>query len=153
MQIFVLEPKEGWKETIQVALKIFTQRQAPMILTIIIIMGFFFLLLLISNRFWYALTATLIINLLLTISTVIKMEMREEPVFPSDLKMLTGLSELLSMVSPVLLIVGGLILLLLLITSIIVQRRLQKQYSLKIHWKRRFISIAVLLGCFRVSFH
>ena len=52
--------------------------------------------------------------------------MREEPVFPSDLKMLTGLSELLSMVSPVLLIVGGLILLLLLITSIIVQRRLQK---------------------------
>lgn len=148
VQIFVLEPKEGWKETIQVALKIFTQRQAPMILTIIIIMGFFFLLLLISNRFWYALTATLIINLLLTISTVIKMEMREEPVFPSDLKMLTGLSELLSMVSPVLLIVGGLILLLLLITSIIVQRRLQKQYSLKIHWKRRFISIAVLLGCF-----
>ncbi|MDV4567587.1 LTA synthase family protein, partial [Enterococcus faecium] len=148
VQIFVLEPKEGWKETIQVALKIFTQRQAPMILTIIIIMGFFFLLLLISNRFWYALTATLIINLLLTISTVIKMEMREEPVFPSDLKILTGLSELLSMVSPVLLIVGGLILLLLLITSIIVQRRLQKQYSLKIHWKRRFISIAVLLGCF-----
>ncbi|PWS24936.1 phosphoglycerol transferase [Enterococcus faecium] len=148
VQIFVLEPKEGWKETIQVALKIFTQRQAPMILTIIIIMGFFFLLLLISNRFWYALTATLIINLLLTISTVIKMEMREEPVFPSDLKMLTGLSELLSMVSPILLIVGGLILLLLLITSIIVQRRLQKQYSLKIHWKRRFISIAVLLGCF-----
>ncbi|MGC3625417.1 hypothetical protein ACPTHK_13545, partial [Enterococcus faecium] len=55
---------------------------------------------------------------------------------------------LLSMVSPVLLIVGGLILLLLLITSIIVQRRLQKQYSLKFHWKRRFISIAVLLGCF-----
>lgn len=148
MQIFVLEPKEGWKETIQVALKIFTQRQAPMILTIIIIMGFFFLLLLISNRFWYAFTATLIINLLLTISTVIKMEMREEPVFPSDLKMLTGLSELLSMVSPILLIVGGLILLLLLITSIIVQRRLQKQYSLKIHWKRRFISIAVLLVCF-----
>lgn len=40
VQIFVLEPKEGWKETIQVALKIFTQRQAPMILTIIIIMGF-----------------------------------------------------------------------------------------------------------------
>ncbi|EMF0369214.1 sulfatase-like hydrolase/transferase [Enterococcus faecium] len=148
VQIFVLEPKEGWKETIQVALKIFTQRQAPMILTIIIIMGFFFLLLLISNRFWYAFTATLIINLLLTISTVIKMEMREEPVFPSDLKMLTGLSELLSMVSPILLIVGGLILLLLLITSIIVQRRLQKQYSLKIHWKRRFISIAVLLVCF-----
>nr|WP_270284776.1 LTA synthase family protein [Enterococcus lactis] len=148
VQIFVLEPKEGWKETIQVALKIFTQRQAPMILTIIIIMGFFFLLLLISNRFWYAFTATLIINLLLTILTVIKMEMREEPVFPSDLKMLTGLSELLSMVSPILLIVGGLILLLLLITSIIVQRRLQKQYSLKIHWKRRFISIAVLLVCF-----
>ncbi|MBE6167132.1 MAG: phosphoglycerol transferase [Enterococcus faecium] len=148
VQIFVLEPKEGWKETIQVALKIFTQRQAPMILTIIIIMGFFFLLLLISNRFWYAFTAALIINLLLTISTVIKMEMREEPVFPSDLKMLTGLSELLSMVSPILLIVGGLILLLLLITSIIVQRRLQKQYSLKIHWKRRFISIAVLLVCF-----
>ena len=50
VQIFVLEPKEGWKETIQVALKIFTQRQAPMILTIIIIMGFFFLLLLISNK-------------------------------------------------------------------------------------------------------
>nr|WP_275400424.1 alkaline phosphatase family protein [Enterococcus faecium] len=148
VQIYVLEPKEGWKEAIQVTLKIFAQRQAPMILTVIIIMGFFFLLLLISNRFWYAFTATLIINLLLTISTVVKMEMREEPIFPSDLKMLSGLSELLSMVSPVLLIVGGLILLLLLITSVIVQRRLQKQYSFKIHWKRRFISIAILLVCF-----
>jgi phosphoglycerol transferase MdoB-like AlkP superfamily enzyme len=148
VQIFVLEPKEGWKQTIQAALKILTQRQAPMILTVIIIMGFFFLLLLLANRFWYAFTATLIINLLLTISTVIKMQMREEPVFPSDLKMLAGFSELLSMVSPIVLIVGSIILLFLLIMSIIVQRRLQKQYSLKIHWKRRFISIAVLLACF-----
>lgn len=148
IQLFLIKPKENWKEAIKAAVTIFAQRQAPMILTVIIIMGFFFLLLLISNRFWYAFTTTLIINLLLTISTVIKMQMRDEPVFPSDLKMLTGLSELLSMVSPILLILAGCILLLLLVTSIIVQRRLQKQYTLKIHWKRRFISIAVLLVCF-----
>lgn len=148
LQIYVLETKEGWKQSIQVALKIFVQREAPMVLSVIIIMGFFFLLLLITNRFWYAFSVTLVLDLILTVSTVIKMAMREEPVFPSDLKMLNSVSELFSMVSPALLIVAAIILIFLLVTSILLQRRLQKQYSVKMHWKRRVIGIIVLLFCF-----
>ncbi|MBO1300412.1 sulfatase-like hydrolase/transferase [Enterococcus sp. DIV2359] len=147
-QIFLLEQRETWKQSIKVALEIFTQRQAPMVLTVLIIMGFFFLLLLLANRFWYAFTATLIINLLLTISTILKMEMREEPVFPSDLKMLAGLSELMSMVSPIVFIAGGLVLIFLTFTSVIMQRRLQKKYSVNVHWKRRIIGILLLSFCF-----
>ncbi|WP_242542331.1 sulfatase-like hydrolase/transferase [Enterococcus sp. DIV1298c] len=147
-QIFLLEQRETWKQSIKIALEIFTQRQAPMVLTVLIIMGFFFLLLLLANRFWYAFTATLIINLLLTISTILKMEMREEPVFPSDLKMLAGLSELMSMVSPIVFIAGGLVLIFLTFTSVIMQRRLQKKYSVNVHWKRRIIGILLLSFCF-----
>lgn len=147
-QFFLLEQRETWKQSIKVVLEILIHRQAPMVLTVLIIMGFFFLLLLLSNRFWYAFTATLIINLLLTVSSIIKMQMREEPVFPSDLKMLTGLSELMSMVNPIVFIGGGLVLVFLTFTSTIMQRRLQKRYSVNVHWKRRIIGILLLSFCF-----
>lgn len=145
VQIFLLEKKEGWKQTIQVALKVFAQRQSILILTTFIIMAFFLLLLLLTNRFWYVFSITLVINLLLTVSSVLKVTLREEPVFPSDLKMLNSISELLAMVSPILIGAGIIVVVFLTISSIIIQRKLQHRYALKFNWKKRVIGILTLL--------
>ncbi|WP_249921868.1 hypothetical protein A5821_002107 [Enterococcus sp. 7F3_DIV0205] len=148
LQIFLLEKKEGWAQTFQVFLKIFIQRQSILFLTTMIIMGFFLLLLLLTNRFWYVFTLILTVDLLLTVSSVIKVNLREEPVFPSDLKMLNSISELLSMVSPILIGIGIVLVLFLTVSSVVVQRKLQHQYSLRINWKRRVIWIGTLLILF-----
>lgn len=148
IQMVLIDPKDSFKQALQLILKTFTNRQPQMLLTVMIIMGFFYLLLLISNRFWYAFTATIVIDLLLTVSTIIKMQLREEPVYPSDLKMLNSISELLGMVNPIILMIGGIVLLFLLVTSIFIQRKLAKQYALKIRWKNRLLRIAVVLFCF-----
>lgn len=144
LQIFLLEKKDGWTQTFQVVIKIFTLRQSVLVLTTLIIMSFFLLLLLLTNRFWYVFSLTLLVDLLLTVSSVIKVSLREEPVFPSDLKMLNSISELLSMVSPILIAVGAALIVLLTISSIVIQRKLQHRYSLKFNWKKRVIGIIVL---------
>ncbi|OJG97866.1 sulfatase [Enterococcus termitis] len=144
LQIFLLEKKDTWKQAIQVAIQLFASRQSTVILTTFIILAFFLLLLLLTNRFWYVFSFTLVIDLLLTVSTVIKYKLREEPVYPSDLKMLNGLSELLAMVSPVIIISGIVIVLFLTISSIIIQRKLQHRYALKFNWKKRITGIAIL---------
>lgn len=136
LQIFLLEKKDGWTQTFQVVIKIFTLRQSVLVLTTLIIMSFFLLLLLLTNRFWYVFSLTLLVDLLLTVSSVIKVSLREEPVFPSDLKMLNSISELLSMVSPILIAVGAALIALLTISSIVIQRKLQHRYSLKFNWKK-----------------
>ncbi|MFD1900875.1 hypothetical protein GQR36_14355 [Enterococcus termitis] len=135
--------KDTWKQAIQVAIQLFASRQSTVILTTFIILAFFLLLLLLTNRFWYVFSFTLVIDLLLTVSTVIKYKLREEPVYPSDLKMLNGLSELLAMVSPVIIISGIVIVLFLTISSIIIQRKLQHRYALKFNWKK-ITGIAIL---------
>ncbi|MBO0423250.1 LTA synthase family protein [Enterococcus plantarum] len=152
VQLFLLDKTEGWSQTFQVILKIFTQRQSILILTTMIIMGFFLLLLLLMNRFWYVFSLTFLIDLLLTVSSVIKVNLRDEPVFPSDLKMLNSISELLSMVSPVLVMTGAILILVLTISSIVVQRKLQHQYALKFNWKKRIIGIITLSVLFSSVF-
>lgn len=148
VQLFLLDKKDSWIQNSQVILRIITQSQSILILTTIIIMSFFLLLLLLTNRFWYVFSLILVTDLLLTVSSVIKVNLREEPVFPSDLKMLNSISELLSMVSPILVVIGITFILLLTFSSILIQRKLQHRYSLKFNWKKRVTGIVTLLLLF-----
>jgi phosphoglycerol transferase MdoB-like AlkP superfamily enzyme len=152
LQLFLHLKTDGWRENLNIALTIFLQKQSIILLTVMIVMAFLLLLLLLTNRFWYAFAITLIIDVLITVASIIKVGLREEPVFPSDLKMLNSLSELLSMVSPILIGAGIILVLFLMVSSFVIQRRLQHQYALKINWKKRIISILALLVFFSGAF-
>lgn len=121
-----------------------TKNQATIILTVWIIMMFYLLLYLLTNRFWYSFIATLIIDVLLTISTILKIKLREEPILPSDLKMLSGFNEILDMINPVI-IFGTLgILLFLMVSMILIQRKAKEIYFLKINMKKRLSMVFVI---------
>lgn len=127
---------------------IFISNQSTMVLTVFIIMLFFFLLYLLTNRFWYSFIITLIIDILLTISTILKISMREEPILPSDLKMLNGLSEILNMINPFIIIATIVSLLLLMISMILIQRRAKAIYFFNLNMKKRLGMIMIILVLF-----
>ncbi|MGM0339695.1 LTA synthase family protein [Enterococcus sp. AZ007] len=148
LQIFLLSDYRTKDRAISAVLTIFTQRQAQLFLNVIIITAFLLLIFLITKRFWYAFTFTLIIDLLLTVSTVIKVKLRMEPILPSDLLFLSNISEILSMISPIIVIVLVFILMILAISTFILQHRANKFYNLKISVKKRLLWIFMLLFLF-----
>lgn len=152
LQFTVLSESSSLFELKTNILRIFSLRQAPMLLTVVIIMLFIYLLILFTNKFWYSFFFTLAVDLLLTVATVLKIKLREEPVLPSDLKMLTGLSEIFSMISPVIIIVALISLLMLLISSFFLQKNLNNRYRFKISIKRRILRIVLIMSFFSSFF-
>lgn len=133
-------------------LYIFFARQGAIVLNVIILMAFFYLLFLITNRFWYAFTFTLVVDIVLTISNVLKISMREEPILPADLTLIAGMNEVFNMISPVVLIGGGLFLVVLAISSWLIQKKMAKLYALKLNRKKRVIRILCLCLFFSGAF-
>lgn len=127
---------------------IISESQYTLLLTVFIIILFFMLLFLLTNRFWYSFTVTLTIDILLTISTVLKITLREEPVLPSDLKMLNGISEILNMINPIIIFMTIISLLFLIISTLIIQRKAKDIYFLKINKRKRYIYIVAILFAF-----
>ncbi len=113
-------------------------RQAPVFLNVIVIMTFLMLVILLINRFWYAFAFTLVIDLVLTIATVLKIKYRLEPILPADLAFLNSISEILDMLNPVILIISVIGLVLVGIYSWILQKRLERTYHLKINIKNEY---------------
>ena len=148
MQMFLLLDYKTPNAAILSILTIFTKRQTQLFLNVIIIMGFFILLFLVIKRFWYTFTFTLILDMLLTISTILKIKFRQEPILPSDLVFLSDINELLSMISPMIIIVVLIAIVVLTIATGIIQHRASKNYKLEISGKRRFINIFLLLVLF-----
>ncbi len=128
-------------------------RQAPVFLNVIVIMTFLMLVILLINRFWYAFAFTLVIDLVLTIATVLKIKYRLEPILPADLAFLNSISEILDMLNPVILIISVIGLVLVGIYSWILQKRLERTYHLKINIKKRVLGIVSILVFFSGSFH
>ncbi len=125
-------------------LYVLVKNQSTIVLTTLIIFGFVLLLILIFNHFWFAIFIVLIIDLLLTVANLLKLPLRQEPVLPSDLKMLTGASEILGMVDIKVLVVGLIALIILLVLAIY----LQKKWNIKLSWRglrRRCIEILLLV--------
>ncbi len=123
-------------------------RQAPVFLNVIVIMTFLMLVILLINRFWYAFAFTLVIDLVLTIATVLKIKYRLEPILPADLAFLNSISEILDMLNPVILIISVIGLVLVGIYSWILQKRLERTYHLKINIKKRVLGIVSILVFF-----
>lgn len=124
------------------------QCQPQIILNVMIMMAIFFFIFLLTNRYWYAMTFTIVLSVVLTISSYLKISLRQEPVLPADMVMLANAGEIISMIQPTLLIIGGVIIVILAISAFIMQRRASQRYHLKMGYKKRFLGIAVLLALF-----
>lgn len=144
MQMVLFSEEKTIPLLFRTALVIFTLRQAQLVLNLIIIMLFFLLVFLLTKRFWYAFSFTLTIELLITISNVLKIEFRREPILPSDLVFIFNLDEILSMVSPIIITVAVIILIILAVSTLLIQRRASKTYNLRINNRKRFISILLI---------
>lgn len=106
------------------------------------ILVFVFLLI---NRFWYAVTFTVVFYILLTISSYLKLVLRQEPVLPADMVMLTSIGEIVGMVQPTLIILGIIAIVILAIAAWLLQRHTRQKYNLKLGYKKRIIGIFVIL--------
>lgn len=122
--------------------------QGPLLLNVCIMTLFVVLIFLITNRFWYAVTFTTVVYILLIISSYLKISMRNEPVLPEDMKMITSINEIISMVQPTLIVIGLVSIVILMIGSWILQRNAQKKYHLKMGLRKRVAGIAVILVLF-----
>lgn len=108
----------------------------------LLILVFIFL---ITNRFWYAATFTTILYILLTISSYLKLVLRQEPVLPADIAMLSSIGEIVGMVQPTLIFIGVGIIILLAIGAWLLQRHTRLKYNLKMSYKKRLLGLAVIL--------
>ncbi|KRM55065.1 LTA synthase family protein [Lacticaseibacillus sharpeae] len=86
----------------------FVLRWQTILIGTVFVLAVFWFFLGLSNRYWFSLITTTVISLVLSIATYIKTGARSEPIMPADLDELNSISQLLQMVSPVLLI-GALI--------------------------------------------
>lgn len=141
IQMLLLSESKTKEELVVSTLTIFNYRQPQLVLNLVIIMLFFLLIFLVTKRFWYAFSFTLAIDLLITVSTILKIAYRREPILPSDLALITNLNEILNMISPIIVITAGAVLVILTASTFLIQRHASKTYQLKINNKKRIISI------------
>jgi phosphoglycerol transferase MdoB-like AlkP superfamily enzyme len=127
---------------------LFVNKISPILLNTLIFIIFFIMLFSLINRYWPALTFSVAISILITISEYLKASLRNEPILPTDLTALNAVKDITNMVSPVILIVALIMIGILIIAGIVLQRHIGKHY-LKLHWYSRFIVAllsAMLLG-------
>lgn len=143
LQFLLFRSKNGVYDWIHWFLYILVKDQSTIVLTTLIIFDFILLLFLMFNRFWPVIFVTLIIDLLLTIANLLKLPLRQEPILPSDLKMLTGVSEIIGMVDFKILIISLTVLLVLILLTILFQQKWNIRLLRK-EIKSRCISIVIL---------
>lgn len=125
--------------------ELFIHYHPAVFLSMLVLTGFFLLIFFLTSRFWYAYGIIFVIELLLTISTFLKVELRAEPVLPTDMSALKSASDILDMINPAVVVIGLLIVVLLAISTFMLQLKYQKQYQLNLKLKQRVIYIALLL--------
>lgn len=126
----------------------------PLILNVIIFGCFFLLIFALINRFWPAIIFTSGASIFIGIAEYLKISLREEPIIPADLKMITSLSEILKMLSPLIIIAATIFLIILIISSILLQKRFNYMYSsyTASSWKKRGFVVLLMLFIFSGSF-
>ncbi|MGR3742446.1 LTA synthase family protein [Companilactobacillus sp. DQM5] len=124
--------------------ELFLNYQAAIFLSTFILTAFFLLMYLLTNRFWYVYGFIFIIELLLTISTFLKIQLRHEPVLPTDMSALKSANDILNMIDPIIIILGIIIMVIFVIFTFTLQLKYQKKYQIKLNFKKRIISIVLL---------
>lgn len=131
--------------------EIFTNSTNQIILNVIIFISAFLFLFSLINRFWPALVLTGGTSIFISITVFLKLDLRDEPLLPADLAMITALNEIIKMVSPLVIIAIIGLLIVLVAISLMLQRRLGGIYASRI-WKKRFFTIIAMTTFFAGSF-
>lgn len=129
---------------------IFVNTTNQLILNIIIFVFFFLLLFSIINRFWPALVFTSGVSIFISIAEFLKISLRDEPILPADLSMITALGEITRMLNPFIIVAAAVILVFLAVTSFVLQRHSKNMYHHS--WRWRGITAILMLIFFSGSF-
>lgn len=106
------------------------QRQLIILLNTLFIFSTIKFIQAITRRYWFSLSLTILLNIILIIANYEKIEARAEPVLPADLIMLKVGKQLFSMVNDQVWLIGTIILILIIAGTV----WLESQHSLKIKW-------------------
>ncbi|KRM20952.1 hypothetical protein FC90_GL001484 [Latilactobacillus graminis DSM 20719] len=126
-------------------LSYFFNGQSALILTTIIMTLIFFLLFLITNRFWYSYGFLFILELIVTVSTALKIILRHEPILPTDMAALKNIVDIVNMVSPIVITLGLIGVVISLVIVVILQLKYGKHFNVKISFRKRIISAFLIL--------
>ncbi|WP_161002979.1 LTA synthase family protein [Furfurilactobacillus milii] len=93
----VLKPTSAW-------IAIFFLRQPIVLLNFVFFSAFYLLIRGLTNNFWFSYIITFAVSVLIIVATLIKMSLRNEPILPSEVVMVSGYADILKMVDPIVLI-------------------------------------------------
>jgi hypothetical protein len=124
---------------------IFDNSYAEIFLTALIIFAIFILIYMIINRFWYAYFLAVALVTFISISEILKLKLREEPILPADLKMISSAKEIINMINPVIIIFIIFFILILGVLSFVLQKHFDKIYHVKTIYQRAFVIMVILL--------
>lgn len=136
------------KLSLTIAKSIVSQSLPQILLTVIICLFFFFLLLGIINRFWVSYFIFICVQIFISLAEFLKMRLRSEPILPTDLSMLSAVSDLSKMISPLIIVAAVVIIIVLIISGILIQRRADKWNKVRWSLKRRIFVIVCSLVFF-----
>lgn len=119
----------------------------------VIILFVYWIILGLTDRYWFSLILTSAIVLILSVASYLKIVARSEPIIPADLDELKSISELLTMVNPVVVGVAILGVLLLVVLMIVLERRTGNYYSpLHVRVLKILVAVVFLTG-FKFASH
>ncbi|KRO09529.1 hypothetical protein IV59_GL000490 [Paucilactobacillus hokkaidonensis] len=130
---------------------VITTSSQQILLSTIIFYLFFVLIFGIFNRYWYALIFSTGVFVIISVAEVLKISLRDEPILPADLSMITAMNELLKMVNPIVIIVALIFIIILFVSSILLEKRFNNIYN-RSNWKKRVTFILIPLIVFSGSF-
>lgn len=123
-------------------------KQSMLWLTTLLIFLTFKALQALTNRYWLSLLVTGMGNVIWIVANIQKMDLRNEPILPSELAMINDLDSLLKMIDYHLLIYSGIAIVVVIIAIIVLERWRQAQ---RLTWPWRLFWLVLAVGAFSSS--
>ncbi|WP_191978666.1 LTA synthase family protein [Paucilactobacillus wasatchensis] len=122
-----------------------------LILSTIIIYLFFIFIFGMLNRYWYSYMIVVAASVVITVAESLKISLRQEPILPSDLAMLTAIDDLIKMISPVTIIIVIITIFCFAVVGLVLQHHFDKLYHVA-SLKKRIVMIILPMIFFSGSF-
>ncbi|MGN1280182.1 MAG: sulfatase-like hydrolase/transferase [Limosilactobacillus sp.] len=123
-------------------------KQSMLWLTTLLIFLTFKALQALTNRYWLALLVTGMGNVIWIVANIQKMDLRNEPILPSELAMIDDLDSLLKMIDYHLLIYSGLAIVVVIVAIVVLEHRIRAQ---RLSWPWRIFWLVLAICAFGSS--
>jgi phosphoglycerol transferase MdoB-like AlkP superfamily enzyme len=120
----------------------------PLIFNALILLGSTYLLYGLTNKYIFSICTSTIIYLLIIATSFLKIKLRNEPIMPADLSMLTSLDKLLKMVNPIVLILSVIMIILFAFSSFLLSKTINAKYKIKNNRIKNRIILIICSGFF-----